>query len=336
MIQNKLGKLVEGCDLSAGEMQETVAEIMEGRATAAQIGAFLTAMRMKGETTAEIAGAASAMRSHATFIDAGARTVIDTCGTGGDGAQTFNISTTTAFVAAGAGLCVAKHGNRAVSSRCGSADVLQALGVDIDVEPYVMEQCLQENGIAFLFAQRMHPAMKHVASPRRELGIRTMFNMLGPLTNPAGATGQVLGVFAPELTEMFAHSLKELGTRRALVVHGSDKLDEITCTGTTRVSELRNGSIRTYEISADLLLGESYPLEDIKGGGPEENARILRDVLSGKDGAPRAVVLLNAAAAIVAGEKADRLEDGLELARKAIDSGAALEKLEQLIEGTRA
>ena len=334
MIKEALAKVVAGTDLDLEEMRGVMDEIMSGEATPAQMAAFITALRMKGESVIEVTGAAAVMRRHATYIDAGARTVVDTCGTGGDGAHTFNISTATAFVAAGAGICVAKHGNRAVSSKCGSADVLAALGVNIEADPAVMEQCLQEHGIGFLYAPRMHPAMKHVMPARRELGIRTVFNMLGPLTNPAGATGQVLGVFAPELTEMFANTLKELGGRRAFVVHGSDGLDEITCTGPTRVSELRDGVVRTHEISADLLLGESYDGAELAGGGPEENAAILRGVLEGREGAPKAIVLLNAAAAIVAGEKADSLEEGLDVARESIASGAAMAKLNTLIEET--
>ena len=333
-MKELLSKAVSETDLTTEEVTQAMDMIMQGEATPAQIAGFITALRMKGETVEEVTGAAASMRRHATYIDAGAQTVVDTCGTGGDGANTFNISTTTAFVVAGAGISVAKHGNRAVSSQCGSADVLAALGVQIDVEPYIMEQSLQENGIGFLFAPKMHPAMKYAIGPRRELGYRTIFNMLGPLTNPAGATGQVLGVFAPELTEMFAGALKGLGTRRAFVVHGSDGLDEITCTGTTRVSELRDGVVRTYEISADMLLDDSYDAEDMAGGDPDENARILRAVLDGQQGACRAVVLLNAAAAIVAGEKADRIEDGLKIAAESIDSGAAKDKLQALIDAT--
>jgi anthranilate phosphoribosyltransferase len=332
MIKEALKKVIERTDLSRDEMAGVMDAIMGGEATPAQIAGFITALRMKGETVAEVSGAAESMRRHATYIDAGARSVIDTCGTGGDGANTFNISTTTAFVAAGAGICVAKHGNRAVSSSCGSADVLLELGVKIDAEPEVMEQCIQEHGIGFLFAPKMHPAMKYAIGPRRELGIRTIFNMLGPLTNPAAATGQVLGVFAPELTEMFAEALNALGTRRALIVHGSDGLDEITCTGTTRVSELRDGAVKTYDLNPVLLIGEECDAEEMAGGDAAENASILRAVLSGErqDGA-RKVVLLNAAAAIVAGEKADRMDEGIKIAEESIDSGAALEKLETLI-----
>ncbi len=333
MIKQFLNQIVSGNNLSRTQSTELMDLIMDGGATPAQIAAVITALRMKGETVDEVAGAAASMRRHATFIDAGANTVVDTCGTGGDGRDTFNISTTTAFVAAGAGLCVAKHGNRAVSSKCGSADVLKELGVNIAAEPMIMEQCLQDHGIAFLFAPTMHPAMKHAIGPRRELGIRTIFNMLGPLTNPAGATGQVLGVFAPTLTEMFADALRQLGTRRALIVHGSDGLDEITIDGPTRVSELRDGQVKTYELSPEMALGEEPgDPEDMRGGDIADNARILLEVLEGKPGGARQVVLLNAAAAIVAGEKADTMQDGVKLARESIDSGAARAKLQTLIQ----
>lgn len=337
MLTQVLNQLIDRKDLSANEVTVVMNHIMSGGATDAQIAAYLVALRMKGETVAEVHSSAAVMRRHATFIDAGARSVVDTCGTGGDGAHTFNISTTTAFVAAGAGVCVAKHGNRAVSSKCGSADVLAALGFNLAAPPYVMEQCLQENGIGFLFAPNMHPAMKHVMGARKQLGIRTIFNMLGPLTNPAAATGQIVGVFAPDLTEVFAEALKHLGCRRAFAVHGEDGLDEITCTGTTRVSELRDGVIRTYEISSDMLVGETYDGSELVGGDPETNAGILRGVLTGTlKGGPRAAVMLNAAAAIVAGERADTLERGLALAEESIDSGAALDKLETLIRESQA
>ncbi|OPZ25487.1 MAG: Anthranilate phosphoribosyltransferase [Lentisphaerae bacterium ADurb.BinA184] len=336
MIKEAIGHVVARKDLGRAEITAAMDEIMDGQATPAQIAALITALRMKGETVEEVAGAAASMRRHATFIHAGARSVIDTCGTGGDGLDTFNISTTAAFIAAGAGVCVAKHGNRAVSSRCGSADVLAELGVNIEADAAVMEQCLQEHGIAFLFAPRMHPAMKHAIGPRRELGIRTIFNMLGPLTNPAAASGQVLGVFAPDLTEVFANVLRELGTRRALVVHGSDGMDEITCTGPTRICELRDGTVRTYDLAPEMLIGETFPLAAIKGGGPAENAAILRDVLAGKPGAPRQTALLNAAAALVAGERADRLTDAMKLAADALDSGAAAAKLDALITASKS
>ena len=329
-------KLLSKENLSADEMKTAMDAIMSGDSTEIQMSSFLTALRMKGETAEEVGAAAAIMRHHATFIDAGGtQSVIDTCGTGGDKAGTFNISTTTAFVAAGAGVCVAKHGNRSVSSKCGSADVLEALGVKIDAPAYVMEECIQDFGIGFLFAPCMHPAMKNVMGVRKGLGIRTVFNMLGPLTNPAAATGQVLGVFAPELTEMFAMALQSLGVRRAYVVHGQDCLDEITSTTTTRVSELRDGKIKTYEFDPEEYIEElSYP-EDIKGGDSQENANILKGILDGSiTGAPKDIVVLNAAAAIVVGEKADDFSTGVALARESIESGKAFEKLEKLIEGS--
>jgi len=335
MLKEMLQTIINHDDLSREEMAQAMDEIMEGRATPAQIAGFITALRMKGETAEEVAGAAASMRRHAEYIDAGAVNVVDTCGTGGDSVDTFNISTTAAFVAAGAGVCIAKHGNRAVSSKCGSADVLEELGVNIDVEPEIMEQCIQEHGIGFLFAPRMHPAMKYAIGPRRELGIRTIFNMLGPLTNPAGATGQVLGVFAPELTEMFAHALIKLGTKRAYVVHGSNGMDEITCTDATRISEVRNGNVKTFELSAEMVLGETCAEEDLAGGDRQENASILKDVLEGsQQGAPRQITILNAAAAIAAGGLADSIESGVESAQDSIDSGAALDKLNTLIKAT--
>lgn len=334
-MQSILANLMARRDLSAAEMTAAMEAIMTGAATPAQIAAFLTALRLKGETVTELAAGAACMRRHARCVQAGHRAVVDTCGTGGDGAKTFNISTAAALVAAGAGVCVAKHGNRAVSSACGSADVLAALGVNIEADPVIMEQCLQEHGIGFLFAPKCHPAMKHAAPVRRELGFRTIFNMLGPLTNPAGATGQVLGVFSADLVETFAAALRDLGVRRAFVVHGLDGLDEITTTAATRVCELRNGTLRTYELDAEQLFGDRDDPAALTGAGPDANARILRAILDGQDGAPRRITLLNAAAAIVAGELADRLEDGLALATRALDSGAARAKLETLIECTR-
>lgn len=337
MFTDVLNHLLARHDLSAREVTVVMNHIMGGNATDAQIGAFLTALRMKGETVAEICGAAAVMRRHATLISAGSRRVVDTCGTGGDGSGTFNISTTAAFVAAGAGVCVAKHGNRAVTSKCGSADVLAALGLNLECTPMAMEQCLQEHGIGFLFAPAMHPAMKHVMPARRQLGIRTVFNMLGPLTNPAAATGQVLGVYAPELTEMFAEALRQLGSRRALVVHGEPGLDELSPCGKTRVSELREGVVKTYTVDAEMLLGEVFPMSDLAGGTPEQNAALLRGVLDGSiQGGARAVVLLNAGAAIVAGELAESLPEGIERAAAAIASGAALEKLEVLVRESRS
>jgi anthranilate phosphoribosyltransferase len=332
MFTAVLNQLIARRDLSERDITVIMNYIMGGHATDAQIGGFLTALRMKGETVAEVYSAAAVMRRHATLIHAGAQHVVDTCGTGGDGAGTFNISTTCAFVAAGAGVCVAKHGNRAVSSKCGSADVLAALGYNLECPPAVMEQCLQEHGIGFLFAPALHPAMKHVMPARRQLGIRTLFNMLGPLTNPAAATGQVVGVYAADLTEVFAEALRHLGCRRALVVHGQPGMDEMSPCGRTRVSELRDGTVRTYDVEADMLLGESFPVSDLAGGTPEANAALLRGILDGSvKGGARAAVLLNAGAAIVAGQKADALSEGIVLAQAAIDSGAALAKLDVLV-----
>lgn len=332
MITAILEKIIAGGNLSIEEMSGVMEEIMTGNLTKLQIGAFLIALRMKGECSDEVTGGAMIMRRHATNIDAGADKVIDTCGTGGDGSNTFNISTAASFVVAGAGVTVAKHGNRSVSSQCGSADVLAALGFNLDVDPMIMEECIQHNGIGFLFAPKMHPAMQHVMPVRRELKLRTIFNMLGPLTNPAGATGQVIGVFDAKLTEMFAQALKNMGTRRAMIVHGHDGLDEITCTDETRVTELRNGVIKTYELYPEILLGTSYEPEEIAGGNPETNAAIINAVLNGENqGGARAVVMLNAAAGILVGENADTLEDGLKLAADSIDSGAAMNKLNLMI-----
>ena len=337
MFNEALKKVVDEIDLSAQEMSQVMDLIMQGNATDVQIAAVLIALRMKGESISEVTGAAQTMRDNAVFIDAGAGIVVDTCGTGGDGANTFNISTTAAFVVAGAGVRVAKHGNRSSSSMCGSADVLAALGFNLDVDPVLMEQSIQNNGIGFLFAPKMHPAMKHVMPVRRELKLRTIFNILGPLTNPAGASGQVIGVFSPALTELFAEVLKNLGTRRAFIVHGQDGLDEITCTETTRVTELRDGIIKTYELYPEMLVGQTFDAEDLAGGGPETNAKITLEILKNerRDGA-RAVVVLNAAAAIVAGEKVDTMEEAIKLAEESIDSGAALEKLNKLIEASNS
>jgi len=332
MIKEAIDKAVRKVDLPEAEMMAAMEEIMSGEATPAQIGSFITALRMKGETVEEVTGAARIMRQKATRVNACATTVVDTCGTGGDKLNTFNISTTAAFVVAAAGITVAKHGNRAVSSACGSADVLEALGVNISVDQEIVEECIQQIGIGFLFAPKLHGAMKYAIGPRREIGIRTIFNMLGPLTNPAGATAQLLGVYDPKLTEMFADVLKNMGTKRAFVVHGSDGLDEVTITGETRVAELNNGIIRTYNIHPGDYVGKIYPLDAIRGGDPEVNAQIARDVLSGKPGACRDVVVLNAALAIVAGEKAPDIREGVKLAADCIDSGRAVKKLQALIE----
>lgn len=332
MIKEAIAKLVNMEDLNESGMMHVMDEVMAGQATPAQIAAFITALRIKGETVSEVTGAARVMRQKATRIDARSTVIVDTCGTGGDRSNTFNISTTAAFVVAAAGLTVAKHGNRAVSSECGSADVLEALGVNIDAAPEVVEECVQQLGIGFLFAPRLHGAMKYAIGPRREIGIRTIFNMLGPLTNPAGATCQLIGVYDPRLTEMFAGVLKNLGTKRAFVVHGSDGLDEATVTGETRVSELKDGLISTYNINPADYWGETCPAEALRGGDAKANARITTDVLTGKEGACRRIVLLNAALAIVSGEKAENIKEGIRTAAAAIDSGAARKKLQALIE----
>lgn len=332
MIREAIGKAVAKEDLTEREMMEVMDEVMEGGATDAQIASFITALRLKGETVQEVTGAARVMRRKATRIDARSSVIVDTCGTGGDGMNTFNISTTAAFVVAAAGITVAKHGNRAVSSGCGSADVLEALGVNIGAGPEVVEECIQQIGIGFLFAPRLHGAMKYAVGPRREIGIRTIFNMLGPLTNPAGATAQLIGVYDPALTEMFAGVLKNLGTKRAFVVHGSDGLDEATVTGETRVSELKDGLVITYNINPVDFFDEVYPVGDLRGGDASVNAQITKDVLSGKDGACRKIVILNAALAIVAGEEAKTIEEGIVLAGECIDGGGAIKKLQALIE----
>jgi anthranilate phosphoribosyltransferase len=332
MIKGAIEKVVTNEDLKESEMMEVMDEVMGGRATPTQIAAFITALRMKGETVEEVTGAARVMRQKATKIDARSPIIVDTCGTGGDGMNTFNISTTTAFVVAGAGITVAKHGNRAVSSGCGSADVLEALGVNISPGPEIVEECIQQIGIGFLFAPRLHGAMKYAIEPRREIGIRTIFNMLGPLTNPAGATSQLIGVYNPRLTEMFAGVLKNLGTKRAFMVYGFDGLDEATVTAETRVSELRDGVITTYNINPIDIFGETYGGEELIGGDASVNAQITKDVLMGKDGTCRKIVLLNAALAIMAGGKAKNIREGIAKAEECIDNGAAIKKLQALIE----
>ena len=331
MIREAIAKIVRGENLREAEMMTVMTEVMDGEATPAQIAAFITALRIKGETVEEVTGAARIMRQKATRIDARSSVIVDTCGTGGDGLNTFNISTTAAFVVAAAGLVVAKHGNRAVSSGCGSADVLEALGVKIDAAPEIVEECLHEIGLGFLFAPRLHGAMKHAIGPRREIGIRTIFNMLGPLTNPAGATAQLIGVYDPKLTEMFAGVLKNLGTKRAFVVHGSDGLDEATVTGPTRVAELKDGLVTTYDIYPVEIFGGVYDAAELRGGDAAANARITTEILNGEAGARRNIVVLNAALAIVAGGKAGTIRDGIAVAEECIDSGAALKKLEGLI-----
>ena len=335
MFRENLNKIVQRNDLTEAEMSAMILDIFSGEITDAQVGAFMAALATKGETFEELAGAAKSMRRKARRIQVSDTTIVDTCGTGGDGAQTFNISTTTAFVVAGCGVTVAKHGNRSVSSQCGSADLLEVLGVKLDTDPEIVEEAVSEIGIGFLFAPLYHSAMRFAAKARKEVGLRSIFNMLGPLTNPAAANCQLLGVYAPELTEMFAQALKLLGAKRAFVVHGHDGLDEISVCAATRVSELNDGIISTYDILPEQFFGKQANPDDLKGGDPEENARITRDILSGAEGPGRDVVLLNASAALVAAGKANDFKDGIQIAAQAIDSGQATQKLDALISYTR-
>lgn len=336
MIREAIGTLIEGEHLTAAEAEAVMDEIMRGEATQAQIGAFLTALRLKGETVEEITGCARSMRRAAIAVRPQRTDLVDTCGTGGDRVGTFNISTTTAFVVAGAGLAVAKHGNRSVSSRSGSADVLQALGVNLDLAPEAVAECVDECGIGFLFAPKLHPAMRHAIGPRRELGIRTVFNVLGPLTNPAGAESQLMGVYDPTLVAPLAGVLLALGSRAAFVVHGADGLDELTTTGPNHISYFgcngANGRVVRETLDPTTLGFERASLADLLGGDAETNAAITRGVLDGSIQGPRRdVVLLNAAAALVAGGKAHTLGEGLELAATSIDSGAASATLDRLV-----
>jgi len=336
-LRAAIARAVEGKALTREETEGAMRIIMSGEATGAQIGAFLTALRMKGETVDEITAAATVMREKALRVERPAdRIVVDTCGTGGDSARTFNISTVSALVAAGAGVTVAKHGNRSVSSACGSADVLKELGVDVTMSPERMARCMAEAGIAFLFAPTLHAAMRHVIGARREIGIRTLFNILGPLSNPAGADAQLLGVYDRRLVAPLAAVLGNLGVKRAMVVHGSDGLDEITLTGKTYAAVLRDGVVREEEIDPRALGLSGCAREDLLGGEPKENARIALQILSGKDRGPkRAVVLLNAAAAILLAGAAVDLEEGMARAAASIDSGAALKRLDRLKELSR-
>ncbi len=336
-IKQAIAKVVLRQDLSEEEMVGVMNEIMGGEATPAQIGSFITGLRMKGETVEEITGAVRVMREKATPIASGVNVgqgdvLVDTCGTGGDGSGTFNVSTTTAFVVAGAGLPVAKHGNRSISSHCGSADVLEAAGVSLDLSPEQVGKCIQEIGIGFLFAPALHGAMKHAIGPRRELGIRTIFNILGPLTNPAGANVQILGVFDRELIEPLAQVLGKLGSKRALVVHGEGNLDELTVTGITHVADLHNGQVTTYSVSPEEVGLSMANLDDLRGGTTaEESASQLRAVLGGEKGAKRDMVLLNSGAALMAAGLCDDLKAGITRAAEVIDSGRALEKLDLLV-----
>jgi anthranilate phosphoribosyltransferase len=342
MLKEAIQKVVHGTNLQEEEMEAVMDAIMSGEATPAQIGSFITALRLKGETVEEITAAARVMRRKATRIhcdnalvtidrddiNLDLETVVDTCGTGGDATNTFNVSTTTAFVVAGCGLRVAKHGNRSVSSQCGSADVIESLGVKLDVPPAVVEKCLNEVGIGFLYAPALHGAMKYAIGPRREIGIRSIFNILGPLTNPAGANVQVLGVYDKKLTPILAEVLNKLGSRSAFVVYGEGSLDEISIIGKTQVSQLKDGQVNTYTIEPENFGLPRAELSDIRGGDAQENARIVLGVLKGEPGARRDMVLLNAAAALVAAERARDFRAGITQAAEAIDTGRALEKLE--------
>jgi anthranilate phosphoribosyltransferase len=335
-LKSAIAQVINGQDLSLAQAEAAMDIIMNGEATAAQIGSYLTALRMKGETVAEIAGSARSMRSHVVPVSLNGLQgkVVDTCGTGGDGKHTFNISTTAAFVVAGHGVKVAKHGNRAASSQSGSADLLLALGADLDLNPDQVAQCVAQVGIGFLYAVKHHPAMRHAIGPRRELGQRTIFNILGPLTNPAGASHQLIGVYDPALTEPMAQVLRTLGNQAAMVVHGADGLDELSTTGVNRVSQLRDGQVTTYELDPLDLGFSRASLDDFRGGTPDENARISRDILAARELGPRRdIVLLNAAAALSI-ENGD-WSAGLEAARESIDSGAALRTLDAWIQKTK-
>ncbi|MBI4489800.1 MAG: anthranilate phosphoribosyltransferase [Deltaproteobacteria bacterium] len=335
-IREAIGRLVSRVDLSEEETISVMNQIMTGEATPLQVASFLTALRMKGETMEEITGAARVMREKVHRVRVKVDLVLDIVGTGGDQKGTFNISTASAFVAAGAGVTVAKHGNRSVSSQCGSADVLSALGVKIDASKEKVEECLEKIGIGFLFAPLLHEAMKYAVQPRREIGIRTIFNLLGPLTNPAGATHQLTGIYDGELTGLIAQALKNLGTVRTMIVHGLEGLDEISLCGPTRVSELKEGQIRTYTLTPEELGLKRCRLEELHGGSPEECAAILRDVLRGEKGPKRDVVLLNSGAALYVSGAADSVTEGIRVATESIDSGKAQEKLELLVQMTNA
>ncbi|MBU0728433.1 MAG: anthranilate phosphoribosyltransferase [Proteobacteria bacterium] len=334
MIKEAIGKVITGIDLTQPEMVDVMNEIMSGAATEAQIGSFITALRMKGETIDEITGAAIVMRRKAEKIDAmpPSGILVDTCGTGGDGTGTFNVSTAAAFVVAGAGVSVAKHGNRSVSSHCGSADVLEALGVDLSLTPDKISQCIREVGIGFMFAPLMHGAMKYAIGPRREIGVRTIFNILGPLTNPAGANVQVMGVFDPGLTEKLATVLGKLGSKRALVVCGAGNMDEITVTGETTIADWDGEKVSTYQVKPEDFGLSRAKIEDIKGG---ENAQAaasqLKEILGGKQGACLDMVLVNAGAALMAAGKSEDLKDGVELARDIVRSGKAMAALDAMV-----
>jgi anthranilate phosphoribosyltransferase len=341
MIKELISKVVEKIDLTESEMEQAMDGIMSGQATTAQIGAFITGLRMKGETVEEISGAAKVMRAKATRVDINPdnikdEIILDVVGTGGDGAKTFNVSTTTAFVTAGAGITVAKHGNRAVSSKCGAADVLEKLGVNINIKSSDVESCINKTGIGFLFAPVFHGAMKYAAGPRKEIGIRSVFNMLGPLTNPAGATVLLLGVYDINLTEKIALVLNKLKTREAFVVCGEGNLDEISICGSTRMSHVKDGNVNTFELTPEEIGIKRVDIKDIEGGDAAENADIIREILDGEKGPKRDMVLINASAAFVAAGYAKDFKEGIKLGEETIDSGKAKNKLEELIEFTNS
>ena len=335
-IRDAIDKLVNRVSLSEPEMIEAMNQIMTGEATPLQVASFLTALRMKGESVEEVTGAARVMREKAHRVQVGSKTVIDTCGTGGDQKGTFNISTTAAFVVAGAGINVAKHGNRSVSSQSGSADVLGALGVKVDAPKERVEECIAKIGIGFLFAPLLHEAMKYAVQPRRDIGIRTVFNLLGPLTNPAMATHQLIGLYSGDLVGMIAHVLKNLGSVCAMVVHGMEGLDEISLCGPTKVAELRGGQVKEYIVEPEQFGLKRCRMEELHGGNAEQSAAIVRAVLQGDKGPARDVVLLNGGAALYVGGSAATIQDGMRLAAESIDSGKAREKLARLVDMTNA
>lgn len=334
MIQDAIQAIVEGRSLTSDQAAAAMDQIMSGEATSSQFGAFVTALRMKGETVDEISGMARVMREKSLRVEVSGR-VVDTCGTGGDGSDSFNISTTAAFVVAGAGEKVAKHGNRSMSGSTGSADVLEALGVNINLTPESVGICIEEVGFGFMFAQGFHPSMRFAAGPRREIGIRTVFNILGPLTNPANASRQLIGVADASMAERMARVLGRLGSEKALVVHGSDGMDELTITGPSTIWQLENGEVSSYEFSPEELGFSLSDAGSIRVDGPEDSARIARAVLSGEPGPARFVVLLNAAAALVAAGSADTLSAAVHLAARSIDRGEAMDRLSALVELTR-
>lgn len=332
MILEATEILSRGNDLTASQMYAVMQEIMTGEALTLQIVDFLKALNNKGETVEELTAAVEVLRRYVTRIHTDKKVILDTCGTGGDKSGTFNVSTAVAFVASGSGITVAKHGNRSVSSCCGSADILEELGININIDKEKIEKCLNEIGIAFLFAQSLHPAMKYAMPARKEIGAKTMFNILGPLSNPAAATHQLVGVYESRWTEILAQVLNNLSTVHSIVVHGEDGLDEITTTTNTQVSEVNKGTIDNYRIRPEDLGFKKSGLEDLSGGNASVNAKILLDVLNGRTGPKRDIVILNAAAAIYAADKAKSIKDGIKLASESIDSGKALKKLELLKE----